>query len=95
MPKSSSTRPYGPHYDGNGLRVYPKQSQKQREARYRRALKKNGFLLRKSRFRNPGVFSVGLYCILDGRNRYVSGSEGNGFSLTLDNVETWTQKLCI
>ena len=86
--------PYDKFHDGNGLRVYPKQTQKQREARCRRALKKNGFLLRKSRFRNPGVFSVGLYCILDDRNRYVSGSGGNGYSLTLDNVEAWTQKLC-
>ena len=94
MPTISPRSPFGSDYDGNGLRVYPSLSQKQREARCRWALRKNGFLLRKSRFRNPGVFSVGLYCILDDRNRYIAGSGGNGYSLTLDNVEAWTQKLC-
>jgi len=94
MLNSASTRPYGPNYDGNGLRVYPKQTQKQREARYRRALRKKGFLLRKCRFRNPDVFGLSLSCLLDGRNRYVLGSGMNGYSLTLEDVEAWTQKLC-
>jgi len=93
MPTASLSSPIGPSYDGDELRVYPYQSQKQREARCRRILRQNRFLLRKSRFRNPGLFGFGLFCILDVTNRYIAGSEGNGYSLTLDDVETWTQHL--
>lgn len=62
-------------------------SETSREQRLRRLLKRDGYFLRKSRFRNPELVSYyGGYRIVSENNVVVAGES---FGLTLDDVERW------
>jgi hypothetical protein len=58
-----------------------------REGRLRRQMHREGFVLRKSRVRNPHVHDLGGYMILDGSSNTVAA--GSNFDLDLDDVEQW------
>lgn len=67
------------------------ESEKARETRLRRLARREGYAVRKARFRNPWLRSFGLYCIVDpDRNLLVAGGYGpNNYGLDLDDVEEW------
>ena len=65
-----------------------------KEARLRSKLKRSGYLLRKTRFRDPGLRSTYPgYMILDGDNRIVAGGYPREFSLTLEDAENFLQEV--
>lgn len=65
-------------------------TEKVRENRIRRMLKRQGYSLVKSRRRNPQAIDYGGYMIIDtDRNYVVFGSNAYAFSATLDDVEEW------
>jgi len=65
-------------------------SEKARENRVRRALKRDGYLLQKSRKRDPNSLEFGGYMVIDAdRNYVVFGSDGWAFSASLEDVEYW------
>lgn len=59
--------------------------EKQREARLRRLLRKQGYLLKKSRIKNPHINNMGGYMIVDAQRNFVVN--GDRFELDLDQVE--------
>jgi hypothetical protein len=61
---------------------------KKRENSVRRALARQGCLLRKSRRRDPRAVDYGGYIIADMRTNCVEAG-GSYFSLTLEDVEAW------
>ena len=69
-------------------------SEKVRENRVRRMLKRQGYSLMKSRRRDPQALDYGGYMIIDDEiNGVVFGSNPYEFSATLDNVEDWFKAL--
>jgi hypothetical protein len=63
---------------------------KVREQRARRALRRRGLDLEKSRRRDPQARGFGRYRIIDPEARRVVAGGGVGeFSLSLDTVEAW------
>jgi hypothetical protein len=63
---------------------------KAREDRARRALRREGYFLRKSRCRTPEVWGYGGYMIVNERNCIVGGGHvGNGYSMDIEDVEGW------
>ena len=64
----------------------------QKEDMLRKNLKRRGYLLRKSRIRNPQVPGFGGYMIVDmNTNFVVMGASPFTFSLTLDDVESFVR----
>lgn len=67
-----------------------KQTVQAREARVRRTLKRDGYVLTKSRVRNPEDYRYGGYMIVDAQiNGVVAGGSPIEFCLDLDDVEKW------
>ena len=66
-------------------------AEKVRENRLRRAARRQGFELRKSRRRDPGAYDYGRWMIVEpGGNTVVAGAQDTGTpSMTLDEVEDW------
>src|SRR5689334_15681652 len=64
---------------------------KTRENRLRRAARRQGFVLRKSRRRDPEAYDYGLWMIVDpDGNTVVAGNQATGTpSMPLDGVEYW------
>lgn len=63
---------------------------KRKEDLLRRSLKQMGYLLSKSRTRNPQLLGYGGYMIVDmDTNFVVMGASPFSFSLTLDDVESF------
>jgi hypothetical protein len=63
-------------------------SDKIREERLRRAAKRQGLALVKSRSRHPDVLVYGTYGLVDPqRNAWVASSGGDGYGLDLDEIE--------
>ncbi len=63
-----------------------------REARARRQLNRMGYILRKSRARNPEDMTYGGYLIADPESRvvvYGYGNAGRNYDLSLEDVEDW------
>ena len=61
-----------------------------RESRLRRAVRRQGYALRKSRSRTPESCSYGGWAILDPTfNAWVAGMHPMEYTLDLDDVETW------
>jgi hypothetical protein len=69
-------------------------TQPAREARARRLAWRQGYVLRKSRRRNPRSIDYGGWMIVDARfNAVVAGTEGVGRPhWSLDDVERWLHK---
>lgn len=63
--------------------------QRVRENRLRRAAKRQGLRLVKSRRRDPRALDYGRYWLLDSRNRLLSGNPYRDHSATLDEVEKY------
>jgi hypothetical protein len=64
--------------------------EKVRENRLRRMLARRGFMLQKSRRRDPRAIDYGLYRIVDlEQNPVVAGSGRFERQMTLDDVEAW------
>lgn len=60
------------------------------EARVRRAAKRQGLQLVKSRCRVPEAFVFGTYGLIDpARNAWVAHRGGDGYGMSLDEVEAW------
>ncbi len=60
------------------------------EARLRRLARREGLILEKSRTRNERVWGWQLFRIVDpATNFVVAGSQGNGYSMNLDEVEKY------
>lgn len=69
------------------------QAYKVRESRLRRVLRRHGYVLNKSRARDPGTIGYRQYQIMDSNNAIVAGGwTGNGYELTLDDVERWATR---
>ena len=64
-------------------------SEKVRENRIRRVLKRQGYRLVKSRRRDPQALDYGDYMIVDERKCCILGKDPWSFSATLDEVEEW------
>ena len=66
-------------------------TERTRENRLRRAARRQGFVLRKSRRRDPEAYDYGLWMIVDpDGNTVVAGNQVTGTpSMTLDEVEDW------
>ena len=66
-------------------------AEKVRENRLRRAARRQGFELRKSRRRDPAAYDYGRWMIVDpSGNTVVAGNQVTGTpSMTLDEVEDW------
>lgn len=65
-------------------------NEKAREARLRRTAHRNGYMLQKSRTRDPWIPGYGCYRIVDtATNLLAAGGAGNGYSMTLEEVEVW------
>ena len=68
---------------------------KVRENRARRAVERRGYTLEKSRRRDPDAWDYGTYQIVDysngpgGQLAYADWDTGQGWGLTLDDVEGW------
>ncbi len=60
-----------------------------REARVRRALRKDGFLVMKSRVSTPNLDNLGGYMVVNARNWVVLGSR---YDLSLEDLEAWVKK---
>ena len=61
-----------------------------RENRLRRTAKRQGYMLRKSRVRDPRAYVYGTYMLVDPyRNTIVAGDRNSGFGMSLDDVEAW------
>jgi hypothetical protein len=68
------------------------QRDKVRENRVRRALQRQGYVLVKSRARDPRALGYGQFLIADQQNNIVAGGHGpSGFDLTIDDVERWAK----
>ena len=65
-------------------------SEKTIEQRNRRALKKNGYILRKSRAKNWSIDNQLGYMIVDARTNLAI--RGNRFDLTLDDVTEFVEQ---
>jgi hypothetical protein len=62
-------------------------SEKIRENRLRRMAERQGYILKKSRRRDPRAFDYGSYWVIDGRhNTLLAGGE---FGADLDEVESF------
>lgn len=71
------------------------QAEKTREARVRRMVARNGYMLRKSRSRNVDSVEYGLYMVIDpetGGTVNPSIAQRWNHSWTLDDVEAWFKK---
>jgi alkylated DNA nucleotide flippase Atl1 len=70
-------------------------TEKVRENRARRAVERRGYALEKSRRRDPDAWDYGTYQIVDysngpgGQLVYADWDTGQGWGLTLDDVEEW------
>jgi hypothetical protein len=62
-------------------------SEATREAQARRALKRDGLVVRKDRARTWNIDHHGGYMVIDQNNNYVVG--GNRYDLTLEDLERW------
>lgn len=60
---------------------------KKREAKLRRIARRQGFLLKKSRRRNPEAIDFAGYMLVNDRNCCVLGGSPYGFCSSLDDVE--------
>ena len=68
--------------------------EKARESRLRSRVRGRGFVLRKSRCRNPDVFEYGLFRIDDPYcNCVLVGASPCDHSMTLDEVEDWLDQI--
>lgn len=64
--------------------------EKLRENRLRRAARRQGFAIQKSRVRDPQHVCCGLWRIVDvSTNRVVIGAGVLDYEMELDDVETW------
>ncbi len=64
-----------------------------KEARLRARLKRQGYRLQKSRFRNPELRATySGYMIIDNNNRIAAGVYPREFSLTLEEAENFLQE---
>ena len=63
---------------------------KVREARVRRMIDRQGYLLEKSRRRDPRAVGYGHYRIVDPTtNTVVAGAGRAGYAMSLDEAEAW------
>jgi hypothetical protein len=63
---------------------------KVREARVRRMIDRQGYLLEKSRRRDPRAVGYGHYRIVDPTtNTVVAGAGRAGYTMSLDQAEAW------
>jgi hypothetical protein len=68
------------------------EDQKVRENRLRRKLGRMGYVLTKSRARDPDALTYGGYQIVDGQSGALVAGWGNaerGYALDLDDAEAW------
>lgn len=65
---------------------------KSQERNLRRKLAKEGYILKKSRVRNPNINDFGMYQIIDGMNNRIEA--GEKFDLTLEEVEDYANFYC-
>lgn len=63
-------------------------AEKVRENRFRRVLKRRGYILRKVRRKDPDAIDYGTYFITDFNNCMMAGGQP-WEQLTLDEVEAW------
>lgn len=69
-----------------------READKVRENRLRRMAERQGYMLQKSRRRDPRAIDYGGYMIVDpNANAIVAGGEMNGYSMSLDEVQTWLE----
>ncbi len=64
---------------------------KTRENRLRRQLRKHGIRLKKSRIRNPNIDNYGHYMLIDIYKNLVI--EGSRYDMTLDDIEDYVKNL--
>jgi hypothetical protein len=64
-----------------------------RENRLRRAARKQGLMVEKSRKRNPNAYQYGTYMLIDGATNTVVATSDHetGFGLSLDDIEAELQ----
>jgi hypothetical protein len=64
---------------------------KVRENRLRRAVERRGFMLQKSRRRDPQAWDYGTYQIIDPDTNYLVAAlrVDRGYGLSLDDIERW------
>lgn len=62
---------------------------RRKEARCRRRLRAQGYLLKRSRSRSPEAPNYGGYMIVDARNNVVAGGGPIAFGMGIDAVEAW------
>jgi hypothetical protein len=62
--------------------------EKSLEIRLRNTLKRRGFILSKSRRRDPQALDYGGYWIIDGNKNLVAGDE---FGISLEEVDEWVK----
>jgi hypothetical protein len=61
-----------------------------REARIRRMIDRQGYLLEKSRRRDPRAVSYGLFRIVDPTtNTVIAGAGRAGYTMSLEEAEAW------
>ena len=65
--------------------------EKTRENRIRRKVTRLGYVLTKSRRKDPDAVDFGCYVITDLNNCVIWGAAPGWFDLSLDDVEAWIQ----
>lgn len=73
-------------------RIMSERSEKVRENRLRRMAERQGFVLAKSRRRDPRALDYGGWMILLPSGRVVSGNVPHPYSLTINDVEAFLQR---
>ncbi|MFK3735669.1 hypothetical protein ACI2LJ_35995 [Streptomyces sp. NPDC088090] len=63
-------------------------AEKTREIRLRRAAKRQGLTLHRSRVRDPRALSYARYR-LERDGHVIAGGEGTGYSMTMDDIERY------
>lgn len=63
------------------------------EIRLRNTLKRRGYILKKSRRRDPMALDYGLYWITDKSGNVVSSNDNSSSGITLDEVNEWVQNM--
>jgi hypothetical protein len=68
-------------------------TEKSIEIRLRNTLKRRGYILTKSRRKDPLAIDYGLYTISDARNNIAAYGSGYNGMMTLEEVESWVNDM--
>jgi hypothetical protein len=87
---------FGAHFRATEIRPMSNSSmthaERVRENRARRAVERQGYILRKSRSRDPRAVDYGCYYIVNDRNTAVAGADLGRASMDLADVEAWLKE---